>query len=219
MPPRQDDDVDWHPVDRPADRRPPQAGARRLTLVGGFVLAIAATLAVFLTDNAQYLRIAVVAVAWAFVLATFAAGRRQADRVAAAAREEELARAYEYELAREVAARREHELELENEIRRDTEDSMHAELAALRADIAGLAALREDLARVGELRGDLRALAALRDDVARVAALGDDVAKVAALRDDVAGLAALRGELGQLAELRADMGRLRTELVDQLASE
>jgi hypothetical protein len=219
MPPRQDDAVDWHPVDRPAARRGPVSGGRKLILAGGFGLAIAATVAVFLTENAQYLRIAVVAVAWAFVLATFAAGRRQADRVAAAAREEELHRAYEYELAREVAARREYELELENDIRRETEDAMRAELDALRDDIAGLASLRDDLDRVAQLRGDLRALAELRDDVARVAALGDDVARVAALRDDVAALAALRGELGQLSELRADMGRLRAELVEQLASE
>src|SRR5215211_1918735 len=112
MPPRQDDVVDWHPVDRPAARRAPRSGGRKLILGGGFALAIAATVAVFLTDNAQFLRIAVVAVAWAFVLATFAAGRRQADRVAAAARENELRQAYELELDREVAARREYELEL-----------------------------------------------------------------------------------------------------------
>src|SRR3954454_11149822 len=153
MPPRQDDEVDWHPVDRTVDRRSPLVSGRRLTLIGGFVLAIAATLAVFLTDNAQYLRIAVVAVAWAFVLATFAVGRRQADRVAATAREEELHRAYEHELAREASARREFELEVENEIRRETEDSMRAELDALRTDIAQLGGLREDLAGIGQLRG------------------------------------------------------------------
>src|SRR3954467_14997169 len=77
MPRREDDDV---------APRPDAPSTRTLTFVGGFALAIAATLAVFLTDNAQYLRIAVVAVAWAFVLATFAAGRRQADRTAAALR-------------------------------------------------------------------------------------------------------------------------------------
>jgi hypothetical protein len=163
--------------------------AQTLALVGGFVLAAAATLAVFLTDDAQHLRVAVVAVAWAFVLAMFAAGRRATDRVAAAAREAELHRVYEHELAREVAARREYELELENDLRREAGDSMRDELEAL--------------------RGDLAALSSLRDDVARVAALGDDVAQLSALRHD----------LGQLGELRADMGRLRAELAEQLSSE
>src|SRR4051812_45494953 len=37
-------------------------------LVAGFVLAVAATLAVLLTDNPQYLRLAVLAAAWAFVI-------------------------------------------------------------------------------------------------------------------------------------------------------
>jgi hypothetical protein len=209
MPPRRDEDADRRPVDGAASRRSPLGGARSLPLIAGFVLAAAATLAVFLTDNAQYLRVAVVAVAWAFVLATFAAGRRQADRAAAAAREAELHRAYEAELDREVAARHEYELELENDLRRETEESMRAELDALRADLAGLSDLRAELARVTDLHGDLAALGALREEVARVAAL----------RDDVAALTALRGELGQLAELRADMGRLRVELVERLAGE
>jgi hypothetical protein len=182
---------------------------RRLLQAGGFALAAVATLAVFLTDNPQLLRVAVVAVAWAFVLATFAAGRRGTDQVAAAARETELRRTYELELEREVSARREFELELENEFRREAEDSMRSELEALRGDIAGLAGLRDEVARVSELRGDLAALTSLRDEVARVAAL----------RDDVAALNSLRQELGQLAELRADMGRLRVELTEQLSSE
>ncbi|MBJ7454280.1 MAG: hypothetical protein JHC71_19655, partial [Blastococcus sp.] len=67
MPRRQDDDVAGGPA---------VPGRRSLLAGAGFLLAAGATLAVFLTDNPQYLRIAVVAVAWAFVLATFAAGRR-----------------------------------------------------------------------------------------------------------------------------------------------
>src|SRR3954468_14149519 len=127
---------------------------RLVILVGGFVLAAAATLVVFLTDNPQYLRIAVVAVAWAFVLAAFAAGRRGGDRAAAAAREQELRHAYELELEREVVARREYELGLENELRRETEDSVRDELDALRGEIASLSGLRDEVARVSELRGD-----------------------------------------------------------------
>jgi hypothetical protein len=200
MPRREDDDV---------APRPDAPSIRTWTFVGGFALAVSATLAVFLTDNAQYLKLAVVAVAWAFVLAAFAASRRNSDRVAAAARERELRRAYELELEREVAARHEYELELENELRRETEGSMRYELDALRGDIAALSGLRDEVARVSAMRGDLTALTSLRDEVARVAALHDDVAALNTLRQD----------LGQLAELRADMGRLRAELTEQLSSE
>ncbi|CCG01543.1 DUF6779 domain-containing protein [Blastococcus saxobsidens] len=200
MPRREDDDV---------DRGPAAPGPRMLLQAGGFVLAVGATLAVLLTDDAQLLKIAVVAVAWAFVLATFAAGRGGADRVRAAAREADLRRAYERELEREVAARREFELELENELRRETEGAMRGELQALRGDIAALADLRDEVARVSSMRGDLAALGGLRDEVARVAAL----------RDDVAALTGMRSELEQLAALREDMGRLRAELAEQLSSE
>jgi hypothetical protein len=178
-------------------------------LAGGFALAVAATLAVFLTDNPQYLRVAVVAVAWAFVLATFAAGRRGADRASTALRVSELRRTYELELEREVAARREYELELENDLRLENEDVMRGEVHALRVGLAALGDLRDEVSRVSAMRGDIAALSALRDEVARVAAL----------RDDVAALTSLRQELGQLAELRADMGRLRAELTEQLSSE
>ena len=203
--------------------------SRMLTAVGGFVLAIGATLAVLLTDNPQLLKLAVVAVAWAFVLATFAVGRRSSEREAAAAREAELRATYERELEREVVARREYELELENELRREAQEAMSAELDALRGDLGSLSALRAELARMADLRGDLTALTALRDDVAALTALRDDVAalsalrgevaRVAALREDVAALNSLRGDLGQLADLRADMGRLRAELTEQLSSE
>jgi hypothetical protein len=182
---------------------------RTLIQAGGFALAMAATLMVFLTDNPQFLRLAVVAVAWAFVLATFAAGRRSTDRITARAREAELRRTYEFELEQEVAARREYELELEAELRREAEESMRAELDALRGDLAGLTDLRDEVARVAELHTDIAALSSLRDEVARVAAL----------RDDVVALTSLRQDLGQLAELRADMGRLRQELTEQLSSE
>ena len=200
VPSRQDDDVAGGP-DLP--------GRRSLVVGAGFLLAAGATFAVFLTDNPQYLRIAVVAVAWAFVLATFAAGRRGGDRQAAAAREAQLRRAYEHELDLEAAARREYELELENELRREAEQGMREELAALRTELAALAELRTQVAGVAALGADLAGLAALRDEVARVAAM----------REDVLALGSLRQELGQLHELRDDMGRLRAELTEQLSSE
>ena len=200
MPRRQDDDVAGGP-DVP--------GRRTLVTGAGFVLAAGATLAVFLTDDAQYLRIAVVAVAWAFVLATFAAGRRGGDKAAAAAREAQLRRAYEHELDLEVAARREYELELENELRRESEQGMREELDALRTELGALADLREQVAGVAALGSEIAALTALRDEVARVAAM----------RDDILALGSLRQELGQLNGLRDDMGRLRAELTEQLSSE
>jgi len=127
--PRREDDVAPRSAPRP----------RTLFLAGGFVLALVATLAVFLTDNPRYLRVAVVAVAWAFVLATFAAGRRGSEGATAALRVSELRRAYELELEREVAARREYELELEKELRRENQEAMREELDALRTDLAALA--------------------------------------------------------------------------------
>ncbi|SFC92765.1 hypothetical protein SAMN05661030_1974 [Klenkia taihuensis] len=130
--------------------------AVRITgLVLGFALAIAATLAVFLTENALYLRLAVIAVAWAFVIAAFSAGRRRTDQAVAAGREAELRQAYALELEREVAARREYELKLENQLRREAQEAMRAELDGLRADLASLAGLRESLLELGELRSDM----------------------------------------------------------------
>ncbi len=124
-------------------------------LVLGFALAIAATLAVFLTENALYLRLAVIAVAWAFVIAAFSAGRRKTDQAVAEGRENELRQAYALELEREVAARREYELKLENQLRRETQEAMRAELDKLRADLASLAGLRDQLTGLGELRADM----------------------------------------------------------------
>lgn len=200
MPRREDDD---------APGASAVLGMRLLPAAAGFLLAVGATLAVFLTDNPQLLRVAVVAVAWAFVLATFAAGRRGGDRAAAAAREAQLHRFYEHELDLEVAARREYELELENELRREAEEAMRDELDALRGELAALA----------DLRGQVAGVAALRNDVAALAGLRDEVARVAALREDIAALGSLRSDLGQLHELRDDMGRLRAELTEQLSSE
>ena len=216
MPRPQDDDVAWGSADTgplvPSSGRagsPSLVTPRTLTLAGGFVLAVAATLAVFLTENPKYLQLAVIVMAWAFVLAAFAAGRRGSDHATATAREAQLRQAYELELEREVAARREYELDLEHDLRREAEEVMRDELDALRAEIASLGRLRDEVARVSDLRHDLAGLSTLRDDVARVAAL----------RDDLAALSSLRQDLGQLAELRADMGRLRAELTEQLSSE
>ncbi|MGY1739240.1 MULTISPECIES: DUF6779 domain-containing protein [unclassified Blastococcus] len=218
---------------------------RTVGLAVGAILAVAATVVVFLTEDPQLLRVAVVAGAWAFVLALLATGRRRD----AAADPADPGRAHRPELEREAAGHRQHELETESRLRRESDEAVRAELAALRRDVAAVAALRHDLAALGALRQEVAALGALRADVAAltglrsdVAALGalraeltalsglrQDVAALGALREDVAGpgglrdevarLAAMRAELGQLADLRTDLGRLRTELTEQLSSE
>ncbi|MGY1615148.1 DUF6779 domain-containing protein [Geodermatophilus sp. SYSU D00691] len=206
--------------------RVPAPALRTAGLVAGFLLAAAATAVVFLTDNPQYLRLAVLAAAWAFVLAAFLAGRRRAEAAAAAAREDEIRRGgYEQELDRAALASREYE----HELRREAEESMAAELTALRAELAELSLLKHEVARVARLgtdlpalsglRAELAGLAGLREDVAQLTALRADVAKLDALRADVAALSALRDDLAQLGELRADVGRLRAELTEQLNGE
>ncbi|MGY1659842.1 DUF6779 domain-containing protein [Geodermatophilus sp. SYSU D00705] len=193
------------PADRDDARTGRSSGAppglRAAGLAAGFLLAVAATVVVFVTDDPQVLRLAVVGAAWAFVLAALAGSRRTgggepADRLdlaaverAAAEREAELRLAYELELEREVAARREAELRAENDVRRGTEQAIRTELDALRRDLAQVPELRRDVAALGELRAGL-------------SQLGD-----------------LRGDLAQLTELRADVGRLRTELTEQLSGE
>ncbi|MGY1600825.1 DUF6779 domain-containing protein [Geodermatophilus sp. SYSU D00815] len=193
----------------------PAPGLRTVGLVAGFVLAVAATAVVFVTDNPQLLRLAVIAAAWAFVVAAFLAGRRRAEAVAAAEREDAIRRSYEHELDRTAAASREYE----HELRREAEESMAAELTSLRAEVAELSLLRHEVARVARLGTDLPALSGLRAELAGLVGLRDDVAQLAALRADVAALTTLREDLAQLGELRADVGRLRAELAEQLNGE
>ncbi|WP_143087125.1 DUF6779 domain-containing protein [Geodermatophilus ruber] len=182
--------------------------------MAGFVLAVAATAVVFLTDNPQLLRLAVVAAAWAFVLAALVSARRGAGTHGpatgeAAAREAELRLAYELELEREAAARQEYELRLEKDLRHEAEESMRAELDALRGELAQVAELRRDMAQVAELRRDM----------AQVGELRGELAQVGELRRDVAQLAELRVGLAQLADLRADLGKLTEQLSGEMLIE
>jgi hypothetical protein len=199
MPSRQDE-VAWR--SRGAAGRG-HAG-RAVALGIGLVLAVAATAGAFLTDDARYLRLAVLAAAWAFVAAALVAGRLGSEQHAAAGRELELRRAYEHELDLEAAARREFELELGNDLRREAEEAMRGEVAALRRDLAELARVREELARTADLRAGLASLADVRADLAGVSALRADLGR---LRSELAEL--LGGEL--LVErivMRAQAGRL-----------
>ncbi len=209
---------------------------RTVGLVVGFLLAVGATVVVFVTDNPQVLRLAVVGAAWAFVLAALATSRRGAGngperdavgRVAddrAAAQLAAVERAAERERAaaereREAAARRETEQRRENDARREAERAMRAELAALRGELGQVSDLRRDVAEVAGIRRDVAEVAALRGELAEVPALRRDLAGLAELRAGLAQLQELRGDLAQLAELRADVGRLRAELTEQLSGE
>jgi hypothetical protein len=197
-----------HPDDQVA-RGSEGSRLRTLLLTAGVVLAVVATLAAFVTDDPRYLRLSVVAAAWAFVAAAFAATRWRGEQQAAAARESDLRRAYERELDLEAAARREFELELENDLRAETDEVVRREVSALRGDIAALARVRQEMARI----------AGYADDLAGLSALRAEVAALSGLRTDVAALASLRADLGQLAALRADVARLRQEVAEQLDGE
>jgi hypothetical protein len=186
----------------------PSSG-RRGWLVVGLLLAACATAAVFFTDNPLYLRVALLAVCWAFVVAAFLAGNRRADQVVAASREAELRHAYDLELEREVAARYEYEVELESRLRQEAEDAMREELAQLRTELAGLSTMREDLAAISRLREDLAGLGQLRTELVALTEM----------RGELAGLGQIRAELAGLAELRTDLGRMRSELTEQLSGE
>ncbi|WP_106177591.1 DUF6779 domain-containing protein [Prauserella shujinwangii] len=114
----------------------------RSWLVVGFVLAVAATLALVLTEDLRYLRLGIVAALWAALIGAFVAARY---RKQVAATQESVAQAqeiYELELEREIAARREFELELEAEAKQRAEENSRDELEALRAEVT---ALRESL--------------------------------------------------------------------------
>ena len=183
--------------------------ARRMWLAVGLVLAGVATAAVFLTENPLVLRIVLLAVCWAFVVAAFLGGSRDSDRVAAAAREAELRAAYDLELEREVSARHAHEAALESRLRREAEEAMRGELGRLRTQLSALDRLQDDLAAVSRLRGDLDGLRQL----------SSQLTDLAGLRGELAGLTRLQAQLEGVGDLRAELGRLRTEVTEQISGE
>ncbi|WP_029431021.1 DUF6779 domain-containing protein [Blastococcus sp. URHD0036] len=187
--------------------RPATADRRHWGIAAGALLAVAATVVVFLSDDPRVLRLGVLAGAWGFVLALLATGRRRAGTSADTSA---LRRAHELELAREVAGRRQHELETENRLRRESEDAMRTEFAALRRDVAALGALRQDLAAVGALRQEVAALGALRQDVVALGSLRHDLAALDGLRREVAALGALRQDVAALGTLRTELAALDT---------
>ncbi|RFU22202.1 DUF6779 domain-containing protein [Geodermatophilus marinus] len=214
---------------------PVRAGPRALGLVAGAALAAAATVVVLLADDVRVLRLAVLACAWAFVLAALVATRRGAG----AGTDREVAQWLAHE--RDVAVRREQRTQ--DEGRREVEAALRGDLAALRRDlevlrgdlgrVSGLAPDLAEAARLGReltgpagLRAELGQLPALRGDLDRVAALRADVeglrrevAALDGLRGGLADLAGLRAELAALADLRTDVGRLRTGLGERASGE
>ncbi len=122
-----------------AERGPTALSPLRVVSLGvGFVCALAATVTIFLTDNAQYLRIGILIALWGFVFAALAAGRRQTEQALVASTEVELRKSYELELEREVAARREYELRLEAQLRRELQDDFGTQVGGLREEMVRL---------------------------------------------------------------------------------
>lgn len=160
--------------------RRPERVPRPLALGVGVVLAVAATVALVLTDELALLRLAVVAALWAFLIAAFFAGTRKSDP--AASTELTLRRTHELELQHEVAVRREAELGAEVRIRREIESGLREDIAGLRGDIVRL---RQDILERwdGELRVER---VAVRAESTRVSGFG---ATFHALQDEARRLA------------------------------
>ncbi|MGY1670906.1 DUF6779 domain-containing protein [Geodermatophilus sp. SYSU D00710] len=164
------------------------AGASRRVagLALGCLAAVAATAVVFLSEDPQVLRIAVVSVAWACLLAAFATARpaRDDDEPAGAADRADLHAAHQ----RELAAVRDTERERTDRARRDAEAAVRRELDALRGELAGL---REGLSGLDDLRREVTAAGALQRE----------------LHAGLSGLGALRADVGRLrAELTGQLG-------------
>jgi hypothetical protein len=132
-------------------------------------LALVAAAVLVLSDNARWLRLAVVSALWAALVGAFLAARYRRQ---VADREDEVAdlqSVYELELEREVAARREFELEIEAEARQRVQDESRDDLAKLREE---LSALRQNLEALlgGEV---LVERVALRAESTRMRSLSD----------------------------------------------
>lgn len=158
-------------------RAPGARRARRgpLQVAAGVVafVAVVGSVVVAFTDDARYLKLALVTVLWVAVGALFFVEqmRRRADT--AVARTADLRVVYELELEREVRARREQELATEREVRERVSAQVRqegrVELDELREE---LKALRENLSLL--LSGDLLVeRVALRAESTRLRSLTD----------------------------------------------
>lgn len=118
----------------------PAAG--RVLLITVAALAVLAVGLLVLTEQARWLRLAVVAALWAALAGAFAAARYRRDLLVHPDRADELRKVYELELEREVSARRAYELEVETATRRQVEqevrNEVRGELDGLRAELQTL---------------------------------------------------------------------------------
>jgi hypothetical protein len=145
MPSRQDDEVAW----RSREAAGPGPVRRSLAMVAGLILVVAATAGAFLTDDARYLRLAVLAAAWAYLAAVLLAGRHRGEQPL---------------VAGERRSRRMQQGGLDEPVDLGDLRAGLASLADVRADLGELAALR---AEVAALRADVSAdLGRLRDELA-----------------------------------------------------
>jgi hypothetical protein len=118
------------------DSRGPLSG--RSWLIVGFALAIAATLAMVLSNDLRWLRLGIIAALWAALIGAFLAARYRRNITTTEEAVAEAQAVYELELEREIAARREYELELEAETRERVEADSREELDALRSEVVAL---------------------------------------------------------------------------------
>lgn len=139
-------------------------------LAVGFLLAIGATLALVLTDDLRWIRLAVVAALWAALIGALLAVKYRKQAVINEKSVVKAQQIYELELQKEIAARREHELQVESETRQRIEAERRDELEALRKE---LRSLRDNLQSLfgGEVLWERVALTA---QSTRMRKLGDD---------------------------------------------
>ncbi len=186
-------------------------------------LALVAAALLVLSDNARWLRLAVVSALWAALVGAFLAARYRRQ---VADREDEVAdlqSVYELELEREVAARREYELEIEAESRKRVQEESRDDLDALRDE---LRALRENLQALlgGEvlvervaLRAESTRMRSLSDQ-SRLMAIGDRQIISTESNERVRGITAGPSK-PSVKKVVPEAAVERTELIERVVSE
>jgi len=116
----------------------------------GFLLAVAATLLVVLSDEVRWLRLAVVLGLWAALTVAFAMAWFRRDARNSELRTVESKRTYELELHREISARREFEISVTASARAEADERHREDLASLREQLDRLTT-----SLAGLLEGDL----------------------------------------------------------------
>ena len=162
------------PTRAPGGRRGRRGPLQVAAGVVAFVAVVGSVVVAF-TNDARFLKLALVAVLWVAVGALFFVEQMRRRAETAVARTADLRAVYELELEREVRARRKHELATEREVRErvsaEVRNEGRIELDELRDE---LKALRENLSLL--LSGDLLVeRVALRAEATRVRSLTETV--------------------------------------------